>query len=190
MMKARFKYTYGEKNDADDDVGSVIENDDLTSFTPMQDNYKDSTSGITKLTSKSAARSITTAFKKPVQKKKEYQSNLGNFIRSNQLSFNQISQIDDNKVRIIDSKYLGRQIQKSEVSATVANNRFKKPETKVENASAQEEFMKTLRAYRKGELPDIMIRYQDILEPLTVLCFSDPLVAQEILVPIFIQQYN
>lgn len=54
----------------------------------------------------------------------------------------------------------------------------------------QDDFMKTLRAYRKGELPDIMIRYEDILEPLTVLCFSDPLVAQEILVPIFIQQYN
>ena len=112
MMKARFKYAFGEKSEKEDDVGSVIENDDLSQFTPVFDSLKDSTSGITKLTSKSAARSITTAFKKPVQKKAEFQSNLGNFIRSNMLSFNQISQIDDNKVRIIDSKYIGRQLGK------------------------------------------------------------------------------
>jgi len=72
MMKARFKYAFGEKNELEEDVGSVIENDDLSSFTPVIDHFKDSNSGITKLTSKSAARSITTAFKKPVQKKKEY----------------------------------------------------------------------------------------------------------------------
>lgn len=41
-----------------------------------------------------------------------------------------------------------------------------------------------LRAYRKGELPDIEIPHSDILKPLIAL-HSDPIIAKELLLMVF-----
>ena len=108
----------------------------------------------------------------------KYKQDIRDFVRQNQLSFNQISQTDQNKIRVIDQ--LGV--------------KMKKPDPKSMSALKKEEpfdsHVRTLREYRQGELPDIQIKYSDLLKPLSVLSIQDARMAQLVFVPLFIEVHN
>jgi len=108
----------------------------------------------------------------------KYKQDIRDFVRQNQLSFNQISQTDQNKIRVIDQ--LGVKIKKPDPKSL----------SSIKKEEASDPHVRTLREYRQGELPDIQIKYSDLLKPLSVLSIQDARMAQLVFVPLFIEVHN
>jgi hypothetical protein len=175
MLTTRLKYVYGG-GQSTQEQGNMLADDDNTS---VAYSAKDSESGITKLSTKSVAETLkVNSYRK---EKSTKQASLGVFFRSNNYMFGSaVSQVESNRVRVYVGNRYGRQMKAQQ-------SQFKTP---TNNLLAMRQSIKTLREYRKGELPDIQIRYIDLIAPLLILCSLDPKVAQEILVPIFIEVYK
>jgi hypothetical protein len=164
----KVKAKYGDSGP--DDKMSILSDDNQNFFRDPE-----TATIASKFTVTTVNKALTS--KNPGQKPMaESQKNLRSFLRANQVNFNQVSQIEDSKVRIQDN--FGVAAKKP----TYFNVQLSKP---VEMAG-----IKTIRTYRLGELPDIQIKYSDLLNPLTVLASQDPKIAQEIFVPLFIEVYN
>lgn len=164
MMKTRMKFAYGV-NDS--------QNEEINSVEPSQ--FGRSESGYSKYTIRSAADTIgKTAQVKRLMSKAS--NRVRSFFKTNRFNWNQVSQLDDNRVRI----------QKSYKVGTKFDDQFKVPGQLI----IQNEGLPTIREYRKGELPDIEISYRDIILPLVIVSSKDAKLAQEILVSIFVEVYK
>ena len=116
---------------------------------------------------------------------KKKNPSLANFFRANLISMNFKSQIDDHQIRF--SAKIGEQV-KNEGEMIDYFQRANLLQ-KIYPQTSKKEFQ-ALREYRDGELPDIQIAYQDILNPLISLATFDKTIAQEILVSIFVEIYK
>ena len=101
---------------------------------------------------------------------------LSDFLRRNQVSFNQVSQTDDFKLRVID---------------TIGFSKLARPEARIAGARRDAgQVHRSLRDYKQGELPDIQLTFADIVKPLGVIAAQDARMAQLIFVPLFIEVYR
>ena len=163
FLKIKSKYVSVE---ADDKSPSFVNDDQPVSMLYSENDA---------VTSKLSVHALNRSFKQPV-KQNLHRVNLSDFLRRNQVSFNQVSQTDDNKLRVIDT--IGVRMQtRQELRATVGRK---------ETSSVQ----KSIRAYQQGELPDIQLKFSDIVKPLGVLAAQDARMAQLIFVPLFIEVYK
>ena len=167
VVKAKIKY-----NDNPEDRSAISVNYDEPISIVYNSRYGGNESALSKMTFKT--NKVSNASRKPG--KPEFNASLRKYFQMNQITFNQVSQTEDNKLRIIDQ--LGVKAKKQE---------FKRSAGKEE---VVESLHKTLREYRQGELPDIQIKYSDLLKPLTVLASQDARMAQLIFVPLFIEVHN
>jgi hypothetical protein len=118
------------------------------------------------------------ALRGAVRKNQSHSKTFGKFLHQNQVSFNQVTQTDDNKVRVVD------------VIGAVKKPQIAKPMPRKEMISSFSTTLRTLREYRQGELPDIQIKYSDLLKPLAVISSQDPKMAQLIFVPLFVEVHQ
>jgi hypothetical protein len=164
ILKVKSKYT----NIESEEKSATVLNDDL----PISLLYSESDA----MTAKLSVHALNKTFKPQHMKSGLHKANLSDFLRRNQISFNQVSQTGDNKLRVVE---------------TVGMIKSSKPDAKT-MASYREPptLHKSLRAYQKGELPDIQLKYSDIVKPLGVLAAQDAKMAQLIFVPLFIEVYK
>jgi hypothetical protein len=168
VLKVKAKYLAEENSE--EKINSVL-NDD----TPISVHYQASEFADPSV-SKLSVHTLAKTFKP--QMKAKTKANLSSFLRQNRINFNQVSQLDDNKLRILDN-YGARQ-DMNQASFQIPN-------------AAKDSLhfsVRTLREYKKGELPDIQISFIDILKPLKALAAQDPKMAQLIFVPLFIEVHQ
>lgn len=164
IMKVKSKYVGSE---SDDKAASII-NEDL----PISLLYSDSDA----ITAKLSVHALNKTLKPQGIKSGLHKTELRDFLRRNQVSFNQVSQTGDNKLRVI------------ETVGVIKNSRL---DLKSLGGSREgSNIQKSLRAYQKGDLPDIQLKYSDIVKPLGVLAAQDAKMAQLIFVPLFIEVYK
>lgn len=123
-----------------------------------------------------------------VRKKLKADSSLGNFFKNNMLTMEIQSKIDDNQIRF--SSKLGGATRTDKDNHEYFHQKFLAKKAKSNQDLSSDNSTKGTRAYRQGELPDILISYKDILNPLINLATFDVTIAQEIFVPIFVEIFK
>ena len=119
-----------------------------------------------------ASHSLMKALKP--EKRGTHTHQLKSFFRANDVSFNQFSQIDNNKVRFLEVQGM---IKKPDMRTMMTSHK------NIESSFSQ----RTLREYKLGDLPDIQIKFSDLLKPLEVLAAHDPKISQMLFVSLFVE---
>lgn len=163
VMKIKSKYVGNES----EDKGSFLNDDTPASLLFSENNAR---------TSKLSVHALNRSLKIPV-KPNMHRAILSDFLRRNQVSFNQVSQTEDHKLRVIETSGFSK-LSRPELRPTLNIRKESVASTK------------SLREYQQGELPDIQLKFSDIVKPLTVLASQDAKMAQLIFVPLFVEVYK
>ena len=126
----------------------------------------------------------------PVKKNKRKDNKLGNLLTENEISYKPIEESQSNLIRFVPEG-----VSKNNSNFNNKNREQNKNELLMykwinRQENNQKHQIKLLRRYREGDLPDILIRNRDILDPLMAVCNNNSEISCELILEIIISIYK